>query len=76
MISSNLQEFLRHIIVDDSRIGIVGAISLGLIGMSFGLWREYRRAKSSRGRWFVLAIGLLILVIIALLLAACLSLIR
>ena len=76
MISSGVPVFLRQIIVDDSIIGIIGAISLGLIGMSFGLCSEYRRAKSPRGRWFVLAFGFCILVVMALIFAVCLSLIR
>lgn len=72
----NLQEFLHRIIVDDWGIGVVGAISLGMIGMLFGIWREYIRAKSRRGRVFVLALGFLIPTIMVLLFVACLSLIR
>jgi hypothetical protein len=67
---------LKGIIIDDSRIGLVGALTLGLAGMSFGIWCEYRRAKSRRGRVFSLALGFLIAVIITLLFVACFFLIR
>ena len=63
MNSVNQPSILRQIIFDDPRIGVALALSIGLLGMLFGIWHEYRRAKSNQGKLGMLVLGFILIVL-------------
>ena len=55
-------EILRQAVIDQPRIAVVAAVTIGLIGILLGIRKEYQRAKSRRANWGILALGLLFII--------------